>query len=65
MDDAHNLPVYRAAASDDIVSFTPQERAIVYRALFDTIVQYRSKIRIFTPLSSLLRPHHAARDGPH
>jgi hypothetical protein len=53
MDDSHKEPVYRAAASDDIVTFTPDQRSAIYRALFDTIGSYRSRIRIFTPLSSL------------
>ncbi len=53
MDDSRDEAVYRAAASDDIVRFTSAERAEVYRALFDAIVRYRSKIRIFAPLSSL------------
>jgi MoaA/NifB/PqqE/SkfB family radical SAM enzyme len=45
--------VYRATGSGDIVNFTPGERRAVYRALFDTVKEYRDRIRIFTPLSSL------------
>ncbi|HKN19312.1 MAG TPA: hypothetical protein VJW95_05900, partial [Dissulfurispiraceae bacterium] len=33
--------------------FNRQERALVFKALFDTIPAYRSKIRIFSPRTSL------------
>lgn len=45
--------IYKAAASDRIVTFTPGEKRAVYRALYETIREYRHRIRIFTPLSSL------------
>lgn len=46
-------PVYRATSSDRLVQFSSLEKAAVFRALFDAIPQFRSKIRIFTPRSSL------------
>src|SRR5262249_47360193 len=46
--------VYQATASTSIVDFTRAERAILYRALFDTIPEYRGRIRIFSPRASLL-----------
>lgn len=46
-------PVYRAASGNRLVQFSSLEKAAVFRALFDAIPQFRSKIRIFTPRSSL------------
>lgn len=45
--------VYAASSAEDIISFTPREKTAVYRALFDTIPRHRSRIRIFSPRSSL------------
>ncbi|MCA9406422.1 MAG: radical SAM protein [Candidatus Omnitrophica bacterium] len=45
--------VYTATSRDNIVNFSNNERRKLYEALLDIIPQYRSKIRIFTPLSSL------------
>lgn len=47
------------------MNFSPEEKHIVFRALFDVIPDFRSRMRIFTPRSSLLaliRQH--ADDGP-
>jgi len=44
---------YRAASVDDVVRFSPVQRAAVYQALFDTIPRYRHCLRIFSPRSSL------------
>lgn len=44
---------YHATSVDDIVRFKPEEKAILFKALYDSVVEYRSKIRIFTPLTSL------------
>lgn len=46
--------VYQATANAPIVDFAPAERAAMYRALHDTIPEYRGKIRIFSPRTSLL-----------
>ncbi len=45
--------VYGATSSDTIITFTGAEKVQLFQALFDTIPEYRSKIRIFTPLASL------------
>ncbi|MBI5592674.1 MAG: radical SAM protein [Deltaproteobacteria bacterium] len=47
-------PVYAATATDDIVNFSRIEKTLLYRALLETIPYYRSRIRIFTPRTSLL-----------
>ncbi|HCY84698.1 MAG TPA: radical SAM protein [Desulfobacteraceae bacterium] len=45
--------VYAAASPDRVVCFTRTEKALLFKALMDTIPKYRSKIRIFSPLTSL------------
>lgn len=45
--------VYRATSGARLVQFSRLEKAAVFRALFDAIPQFRSKIRIFTPRISL------------
>ncbi|MCG8685345.1 MAG: radical SAM protein, partial [Desulfobacterales bacterium] len=45
--------VYAAASPDRVVCFTGTEKALLFKALMDTIPKFRSKIRIFSPLTSL------------
>jgi MoaA/NifB/PqqE/SkfB family radical SAM enzyme len=53
-DDAEGLDaVYGATSGASLIQFNKQERALVFKALFDTIPAYRSKIRIFSPRTSL------------
>jgi MoaA/NifB/PqqE/SkfB family radical SAM enzyme len=53
-DDAGGLnAVYGATSGASLIQFNGQERALVFKALFDTIPEYRSKIRIFSPRTSL------------
>jgi hypothetical protein len=56
-------PAYRAISSDQVVGFSRQERAILYRVLACVISRFRSRIRIFSPLVSLgsLAEQHAGR----
>ncbi len=51
--DAKLNAVYRATSSSGLMRFSKAERARVYRALFDTIPEYRGRIRIFSPRCSL------------
>ncbi|MBD3184480.1 radical SAM protein [Candidatus Poribacteria bacterium] len=44
---------YLATSKDRVVSFTREEKAVLFKALFDTLSEYRPKIRIFTPKTSL------------
>jgi len=46
--------VYGATAENSLVRFTHREKAIMFRALRETIQEFRPHIRIFSPLSSLL-----------
>ncbi len=53
-DDAGGLDaVYGATSGASIIQFNRQERTLLFKALFDTIPEYRSKIRIFSPRTSL------------
>ena len=45
--------VYAASAVDRVVRFSKQEKTRLFAALSRAVQAYRSKIRIFTPLSSL------------
>jgi len=45
--------VYEATADDDLVRFSAEETRVVLNALRETIPEFRSRIRIFSPLSSL------------
>lgn len=45
--------VYEATAADECVRFNVRERHALFTALAETIPEYRSRIRIFSPLSSL------------
>jgi uncharacterized Fe-S cluster-containing radical SAM superfamily protein len=57
MDDAGDKSqldaVYAAASPDRVVCFTRTEKALLFKALLDTIPRFRSRIRIFSPLTSL------------
>lgn len=45
--------VYAATAVGDIVRFTSQEKVRLFRALREAIAEFRSRLRIFSPMSSL------------
>jgi MoaA/NifB/PqqE/SkfB family radical SAM enzyme len=45
--------VYAATAGERLVSFSSSEKAMLYRALLHTISAHRSRLRIFSPLTSL------------
>lgn len=47
-------PVYAATATDLVINFSRNEKALLFQALSETIPKYRSRIRIFTPRTSLL-----------
>ena len=47
-------PVYAATASDAVINFSRMEKTLLFQALSETIPSYRSRIRIFTPRTSLL-----------
>ncbi|PON12619.1 radical SAM protein [Candidatus Entotheonella serta] len=45
--------VYTATAMTDFVTFSDAEKEQLFRAMLDTIPEFRHKLRIFTPLSAL------------
>jgi len=53
-DQDDQLAIYSATSVDRIVRFRPDEKLPLFQALYDTVPQFRSKIRIFTPLTSVL-----------
>jgi MoaA/NifB/PqqE/SkfB family radical SAM enzyme len=45
--------VYGAHSSDAVISFNPAEKALLFKALSETIPEFRERLRIFTPRSAL------------
>lgn len=48
------LAVYGAASQEGLIRFRPEEKAAMFRALYDVIPRFRHRLRIFTPRSALL-----------
>jgi len=57
--------VYAATSADEFIRFTRQEKAALFAALFAVIPEYRGRLRIFTPRSSLLALTRHYGDGTH
>jgi len=57
--------VYAATSADDFIRFSRQEKAALFAALFEVIPEFRGRLRIFTPRSSLLALLRRYGDGPH
>ncbi|KPJ77869.1 MAG: hypothetical protein AMJ54_06165 [Deltaproteobacteria bacterium SG8_13] len=57
--------VYGANSQEQIVRFSRLEKGLLFKALQETIIEYRERIRIFSPLSSLYALHrqHSSGDG--
>ena len=49
--------VYAATTVDAVVRFSNLEKAVLYKALKDTIPDHRHRLRIFSPLSSIYMLH--------
>jgi hypothetical protein len=45
--------VYGASSADYVVSFTHEEKGVLFKALLDVIPEYCGELRIFSPLTSL------------
>jgi hypothetical protein len=45
--------LYGAVSNTSIISFSPIEKALIFRALLETIPKFRGKLRIFSPRCSL------------
>jgi hypothetical protein len=48
-----NATLYGAASSNSLVTFSRPEKALIFKALFETIPKFRGKLRIFSPRCSL------------
>ncbi|HUJ16735.1 MAG TPA: radical SAM protein [Nitrospirota bacterium] len=57
--------VYGATAAGGITHYTPAEKELVFKALFHTIPEFRHRIRIFSPRSSLFSLMRQHRGGDH
>jgi MoaA/NifB/PqqE/SkfB family radical SAM enzyme len=55
---------YAASSEDRIVRFTRSEKALLLKALLDTIPAFRSRIRIFSPTISLYALNRQYTDHP-
>lgn len=65
--DGEEKKVYGAASGHDIVTFSGEEKIQIFKALMNAIPEYRSRIKIFTPLSSLyslIRQYEGNADYP-
>jgi hypothetical protein len=45
--------VYQATSTDPLISFTPHEKKAMLQALKDVVPEFRSRLRLFTPISAL------------
>ena len=57
---------YRATSANEIVSFSPEEKARLFAAMAAVIPEFRARIRIFSPVASLkaLSRQHTRDPGP-
>lgn len=62
-DDQDLSAVYAATSTDDIVRYSAPEKARLFKALLDTVPKHRSRIRIFSPLTSLYALHKQYAEG--
>ena len=46
--------VYAATSTDRVVKFDQEEKTLLFKALFETVPEFRSKVRIFSPRANLL-----------
>ena len=48
-----NGQLYGAASNSSIITFSREEKGLIFKALFETIPKYRGKLQIFSPRCSL------------
>jgi MoaA/NifB/PqqE/SkfB family radical SAM enzyme len=53
---------YGANSKEPIINFTRLEKTLLFQALLETVFEYRERIRIFSPLSSLAALQRQYRD---
>ncbi len=55
--------VYAASATENIVRYDADEKAMLYKALLKAILHHRHRLRIFSPLSSVYMLYRVYNDG--
>ncbi|MBL4903913.1 MAG: radical SAM protein, partial [Desulfocapsa sp.] len=60
---SHDISTYGATSTDRVIHFSPREKGLIFQALYETIPEFRSRLRIFTPLCSLYNLVRQYRDG--
>jgi len=61
--DAGLNPVYAASSEDCLVKFSVAEKAALFKALLETLPEFRSRIRLFSPGSALYALHRQYVNG--
>lgn len=56
-DDMGLKAVYGATSSESFVTFSQLEKAVLFKSLWEVLPEYRSRIRIFSPRTSLYALH--------
>jgi MoaA/NifB/PqqE/SkfB family radical SAM enzyme len=56
-------PVYGATSTDCLVRFSENEKGLIFQALFDTLPEFRARIRVFSPRSSLYALYRRYQNG--
>ena len=65
MDDGNDAAVFTATSTDAFIRFSRREKMLLFKAMFDTIPEFRHRLRIFTPrcaLRALIR-HYQDSEG--
>jgi MoaA/NifB/PqqE/SkfB family radical SAM enzyme len=60
---SQDISTYGATSTDRVIHFSPREKGLIFQALYETIPEFRSQLRIFTPLCSLYNLIRQYRDG--
>ncbi|MBT8342499.1 MAG: radical SAM protein [Desulfatitalea sp.] len=55
--------VYSATATEDVVRFTEDEKALLFKALLNIVPRHRDRLRIFSPLSSIYMLYRTYMEG--
>jgi MoaA/NifB/PqqE/SkfB family radical SAM enzyme len=56
-------PVYAANSTAHLVRYSPGEKAMLFRALLETVAEFRGQTCVFSPRSSLLSLYRSYADG--
>lgn len=62
-DDQGLAAIYAASSQERVISFSRAEKAAIFEILLEVVPRFRSKLRIFSPLCSLLALKRQYQDG--